>query len=81
MHHGSRLTVGDAVLRLRLFVGLETAHPTAASSPRSRRKFPRRKRHRPPWTGRICRISIIRFPPHGWTRRDNTSPFKWPERH
>ena len=54
MHHGSRLTVGDAVLRLRLFVGLET--------------------------GRICRISIIRFPPHGWTRRDNTSPFKWPER-
>lgn len=27
MHHGSRLIVGDAVLRLRLFVGLETARP------------------------------------------------------
>ena len=25
MHHGSRLTVGDALLRLRLFMGLETA--------------------------------------------------------
>ena len=33
MHHGSRLTVGNAVLRLRLFVGLETAHPTAAVQP------------------------------------------------
>ena len=28
MHHGSRLTVGEAVLRLRLFAGLETErHP------------------------------------------------------
>lgn len=26
MHHGSRLTVGEAVLRLRLFAGLETEH-------------------------------------------------------
>ena len=26
MHHGSRLQVGDAVLRLRLFVGLETGN-------------------------------------------------------
>ena len=33
MHHGSRLTVGNAVLRLRLFVGLETAHPTTAVQP------------------------------------------------
>ena len=31
MHHGSRLFVGDAVLRLRLFAGLETtAHPAFA---------------------------------------------------
>lgn len=31
MHHGSRLQVGDAVLRLRLFAGLDTEyHPTYA---------------------------------------------------
>lgn len=33
MHHGSRLIVGDAVLRLRLFVGLETAHQTHDAQP------------------------------------------------
>lgn len=33
MHHGSRLTVGDAVLRLRLFVGLETEQHAAARQP------------------------------------------------
>ena len=29
MHHGSRLVVGDAVLRMRLFMGLETSRPAA----------------------------------------------------
>ena len=29
MHHGSRLTIGDALLRMRLFMGLETAHSAA----------------------------------------------------
>lgn len=33
MHHGSRLMVGDAVLRLRLFVGLETAQLVAVTQP------------------------------------------------
>lgn len=33
MHHGSRLIVGDAVLRLRLFQGLETARLVAVSQP------------------------------------------------
>ena len=31
MHHGSRLIVGDAVLRLRLFVGLETEQHAAVT--------------------------------------------------
>ncbi len=29
MHHGSRLVVGDALLRMRLFMGLTTAHSAA----------------------------------------------------
>ncbi len=29
MHHGSRIAIGDALLRMRLFMGLETARPAA----------------------------------------------------
>lgn len=80
MHHGSRLTVGDAVLRLRLFVGLETAHPTAAAQPEEPPEIPAEEA--PPAAMDWQNMPYIYHQiPAAWVdRRDSTSPFKWPER-
>lgn len=88
MHHGSRLQVGDALLRLRLFAGLETEHRSAFAPdmPDDMAPLPEAETedwqetpyvyHQVPasWTDTTGRYAPV--PPQGW-QNPGTLPQPW----